>query len=672
MEDTQLFRLIGTTYTKTIPCKRVDGQSVVLWDDIEQVFSNVQHVENRGVAVNLLRDSNRQSGRVSISKAIQEIRSKQVTQQGRAKPLTQDDSAKQLSQIWDLFFACHHELKDEMDNNTDLMVRLVIMQNEAKALQAQAHSQLTPLEKRIRAILNRPCELNESLVPRLFVVFPQDCSTWDYENPSHNKLRLYFLCDCGDHSRSIDNKIPHDVHFAKHDGYDLVRPTEFFQLYGIYVLTIMQMLRSRIPVAGITIPTLPHLIGMDTIDQDAESVNELVTGVEQCMDQVIDYITMVSGRAANVDPKKGRVDIIDESIAVDLAQLKTFLKPKKEKTIGNLHRTVTPDGQVRWVCGSHYHDIHQENDGQVLQSALAVVKGSFDETVGRVQVAVSSSKELELLCSALRKSQGVYGLKIEFLWDASYDDLKKLRDALFRKNIGALEFCFRDNSEIQLDISSLSVRCDSTQNRGLRYEPILEIMQQPSVYSFALSLAPWDIFHRSSLLCRNDYFFNLRFLEIGLKSMAAGIQDLKGLVAKSPNLVNLTMNVKTTELVDVYDAIAEHQTCPVLFKEQALRILPPARHQSLSNVKSRDLTDFLRVHGGQIESLSLNKDWNAKLDVMVFAETIQKESKLKEFGLKEVDLRLGERCIKYLGNIIALSELRKLEISLGDEDERAL
>jgi hypothetical protein len=59
MEETQLFRLSGTDTTEKIPCDHVDGQTVVFWEDIEQVFPGAKHVKHHGVTVKLLRDSNR-------------------------------------------------------------------------------------------------------------------------------------------------------------------------------------------------------------------------------------------------------------------------------------------------------------------------------------------------------------------------------------------------------------------------------------------------------------------------------------------------------------------------------------------------------------------------------------------------------------------------------------
>ncbi|KAF9173558.1 hypothetical protein BGX21_004015 [Mortierella sp. AD011] len=59
MEDTQLFRLIGKMDIEEITCDNVDGQNIVYWEDIEQVFPGVKHVKNGRVTINMMRDSNR-------------------------------------------------------------------------------------------------------------------------------------------------------------------------------------------------------------------------------------------------------------------------------------------------------------------------------------------------------------------------------------------------------------------------------------------------------------------------------------------------------------------------------------------------------------------------------------------------------------------------------------
>ncbi|KAF9350267.1 hypothetical protein BGX34_001316, partial [Mortierella sp. NVP85] len=119
---------------------------------------------------------------------------------------------------------------------------LASKQEEMKELQKQALDRLAQLQNGVQAILTQTYELHEYPIPRLFIVLPDDRSSWNPLDFFSNKFRLYFLCECGEHTKATKSNIPHRIHLAKHEGYDIERPNEFFQQYGSYVLTILKML----------------------------------------------------------------------------------------------------------------------------------------------------------------------------------------------------------------------------------------------------------------------------------------------------------------------------------------------------------------------------------------------------------------------------------------------
>jgi len=59
MDGTQSFRIFGTSDIKNIDVDIVNGQNVIYWEDIEQVFPKVGHICNCSSVVKLVRDSNR-------------------------------------------------------------------------------------------------------------------------------------------------------------------------------------------------------------------------------------------------------------------------------------------------------------------------------------------------------------------------------------------------------------------------------------------------------------------------------------------------------------------------------------------------------------------------------------------------------------------------------------
>ena len=60
MSETQAFRAADSTaHIGNIKVDNVNGQNVIYWEDVEQVFPGVQHIRDGSSVVALLRDSDR-------------------------------------------------------------------------------------------------------------------------------------------------------------------------------------------------------------------------------------------------------------------------------------------------------------------------------------------------------------------------------------------------------------------------------------------------------------------------------------------------------------------------------------------------------------------------------------------------------------------------------------
>ncbi|KAF9946239.1 hypothetical protein BGZ70_003314, partial [Mortierella alpina] len=345
---------------------------------------------------------------------------------------------------------------DRQEEMERLQNQVLDQQEEMKQLQIQALGQLAVLQDRVKAVLTQTYELHECPIPRLFVVLPQNPSRWDRTKFFSNKFRLYFLCECGEHTRSINSKAKiHHIHIAKHDGYDIARPTEFFQRYGPYVLTILKMLKYGISVAGVAIPAISHLVRADAIDQASTHLQKLQDDIELGMDQVIALMDGVS-----VDEStfiEGFDGDMEKNMALegdDLRKLDTFLKDKDgNKFLGNLYRTVTDEGHVKWVCIDHYRENYQESMAKDFQRTLDCVGGSLDKSIGRVEVALRSKVLAEQFYSALEKATFVLELDINLDWACATSDMKALEDALKKSKVSILRLYLQ---QTKFDIKHLS------------------------------------------------------------------------------------------------------------------------------------------------------------------------------------------------------------------------
>ncbi|KAF9374898.1 hypothetical protein CPC16_001009, partial [Podila verticillata] len=323
------------------------------------------------------------------------------------------------------------QLKKASDAKQEEMKQLILdHHDEMKEMQQRALDQLSVLQSRVQAVLTQTYELHEYSIPRLFVALPQYPSVWDAVNPFSNKFRLYFLCECGEHTKSIDSKT--EIHFAKHEGYDIIRPSEFFRQYGPHVLTVLKMLKFGISVAGVAVPAISHLVRAEVIDQATTCLQQLKDNVEPGMNQVIDWMDTVSvNNGEAVDKFAKQMENKEALEGADLRKLDTFLKAKDgDKVLGNLYRTVTDEGHFKWVCIDHYRENYQESTAKDFQCMLDSVGGSFDKSIGRVEVTLRSRVLAEQFSLALEKARSVYELDMVLDWACTTSDLEVLEGAL--------------------------------------------------------------------------------------------------------------------------------------------------------------------------------------------------------------------------------------------------
>jgi hypothetical protein len=96
-----------------------------------------------------------------------------------------------------------HDMQKALNDKQDA---LDSKQDEMKQLQIQALDRLAQLQNNVKALLNQTYELHEYPTPRLFIVLSDNTSSWNPLNFFSNKFRLYFLCECGEHTKVTNSK----------------------------------------------------------------------------------------------------------------------------------------------------------------------------------------------------------------------------------------------------------------------------------------------------------------------------------------------------------------------------------------------------------------------------------------------------------------------------------
>ncbi|KAF9928580.1 hypothetical protein BGZ65_006212, partial [Modicella reniformis] len=354
-------------------------------------------------------------------------------------------------------------------------------QDQMLQMQQRAHERLVNLHTSVQAVLTQTYELHEYPIPRLFIVLPKAVGLrGKFKSLLSEQFRLYFLCECGTHTMTEDSKIHHEIHLAKHEGYDLEQPTKFFERYGSYVLTLMHMIKYGVVVAGLVVPPLASLKIVEGLDSAQKHFEYITKNIAPLVNDAINFLQHIKSNneeGTELATDTTEFDQLEALEGADLRQLESYLKISDQgRVLGNLYRIVTPEGHVKWVCFDHYKASYRESAIRQLRDIVEVNGGRFIEEKGRVEIKMSSNILAKQFYDAMIKARGVQELDITLEWDVTMDDLRALSKAATKANV--------------IDLTIVGIHFKSpvrdVVNRGRRYDPILQLASNSRVQSLRL------------------------------------------------------------------------------------------------------------------------------------------------------------------------------------------
>ncbi|KAG0221996.1 hypothetical protein BGX31_009414 [Mortierella sp. GBA43] len=684
----QSFRLNGGTGIVRLPCYNDGGQDVIYWGQILDSFPGAQYIKNGNIIVRKLKDTERSgrkyhrirhypgvvldvvlSSSFASDPAMPLSKSPYMSETSMdshvpedlggdtsdtRKPMEIRSQAEEPESIIDQkMIACLKKLKKELARNSKLTsdIESLSLQNKdfdskttnliAKAedlthkntdlqqefdkqLQVEARNQFALLQKRIQTLVTQIYEPQEYPIPRLFIVLPQNTSTWNPDDILSNDFRLYFLCECGKHTMSTNSKIPHHIHLAKHEGYEIRRPTEFFQEYGQYVLAILKMLKFRISVAGVAVPAISHVLGTGDLNLATTNLKMLSKTLEKRIDQVMVFLERAATKKYKPVLNDSRVDLWryesrynvgvsaekNEEIegfwdkmknnkaleGADLRKLESFLKHKDgNKVLANLFRVITIEDHVKCVCIDHYRVNYQEEAVRELYDTVKSLEGTFDENIGHVKVHLLSKQHAERFYQALAKARSVYELDIVLDWEVTKSDFKGLLNALRKSKVRALE----------IDLAYQEGPTDQNLNGSRRYDPIFDIMRHPSIQSVEIIRAPDDFNRRLNPISQRNGFPNLKHIGLDLGSSTTVI---KNLLLKTPSsLSSLALNdPRASGVFDIFGTLAPLEE--ILESAGSRQMYLRSRIHLQSSMEAEMV--YRSLEYANIQELNLDLDWS--------------------------------------------------------------
>ncbi|KAG0256770.1 hypothetical protein BG011_004318 [Mortierella polycephala] len=423
------------------------------------------------------------------------------------------------------------------------------MQTRMFRMQEEALNRLSAIQSRIQALITQNYELFEYPIPRLFIVLPKESGKWDKLNPFTRKFRLYFLCECGEHTRkkSSSNKMPHHIHLAKHEGYDIVQPTEFFMKYGPYLLTMMEMVKYGVVAAGVVVPALTQLTLLDGINEIKDMLSFSKENLEPLLNESMSYVKRhIDQDQPGVDFEGERELAEQEALeGADLRQLASFLNDADEaRVLGNLFRTITGEGHVKWVCFDHYRDGYMELANKRFAEIVNANGGRFREDLGRVEIKLSTHLTAQEFYDALKRVKGVHELVIEITWDAIKWDIQQLCNVITESNVSILTV---DGKNFHRPPSDLF-------HRKSRFDPFIHLLAKGKLQSFTIKNCPRFLDRISGATYQTLPTLRALHLDYGdvrMESYSA-IHKIVNLLQRSPNLTEATVGCSDLDKMFTY------------------------------------------------------------------------------------------------------------------------
>ncbi|KAF9429646.1 RNA-DNA hybrid ribonuclease [Podila epigama] len=462
----------------------------------------------------------------------------------------------QIGRLEDDLFQANAKIASQMQEIADIEAKSFELQKQSVALQQSTLDKLMRLQTSISAVLTQTFELHEYPTPRLFIVLPD--VPYQGLNPSSllsnvalTKFRLYFLCECGGpHTSPVGPHQLNHIHIARHNGYEITRPTEFFSKYGTYIHKLLMMLKNGISLATVVVPMLSFVKATDLPERLAKGLDDKVTASIQLLSRYQDAID-VPAPGIHSDKVESTVETNSEAIfdsdrsvlgqssgnvtmmppkflpleGADLRMLNSFLKTKdRDRTLGNLFRTVNDHGHIKWICLDHYRATYHKADDRLFEHEVSLNQGTYDRQLGRVSVVLSSSAAAETFMAAMSRAYAIHELELH-LRNYSYQDLRSLGTALSNTNVSKLTL----RAHQYKDYLALGKR---------RIHAILKMMSTGKIRYLHLKQIK-DMFPQHAIVPKE--MLAIHSLELTAMSVKDGHETLGDILKACKNLVELKL-----------------------------------------------------------------------------------------------------------------------------------
>lgn len=205
--------------------------------------------------------------------------------------------------------------------------------------------------------------------------------------------------------------VPQHVHLSNHPGHNLKRPQEFFQIYGDYVLRVLQMIKRGYTSNEYDVPSLDNFKILWNCDPNLIGSHVSKDNIRSLVAKAIAYLQELS------PPKWTSVLGLSRSQSAIINAYLDVQDGDSEES--NLYRYIDSDQIVFWKCQAHAHQYLNLDSLERLQEFSCGHGGYVDMQKAWLSVKLRSSIEADQFCFLLKATKHTFDISINLSWEVT-------------------------------------------------------------------------------------------------------------------------------------------------------------------------------------------------------------------------------------------------------------
>lgn len=307
--------------------------------------------------------------------------------------------------------------------------------DENLAQHSKSQAMINDVLRNVKAGIQALFALPDHSIPRMFIVVPEPTAKYNPSNMMYRSYRLFFLCECGNllaaAASTVDGGISRTMHFAHHEGYEIRTPKAFIRKYGKHMMKVLEAIQLLATIAS----TIPSIFNASRLLSDIQKA--LKATDDNCLPRIKDIADHLENVLKSTDDTVNANDcqVLD---GPDLRAVESYLVRKDEnRALGNLHRILTPDYNIKWVCDKHVQENARAKNLGELRHAIQKFGGTLDEKRGLVTVRLTS-RNAEDFFQIIGKDSIIQELDITLDFGPTTDQIRTLRKNMKFSQVSSL------------------------------------------------------------------------------------------------------------------------------------------------------------------------------------------------------------------------------------------